>query len=98
MLVLQRSRDESIVIGDDRTSFVQITPLEESKLRNCTDPALADLASRLLSTLGKPVEVCVVDIRCNHRVRTGVTAPKEIPVHRKEVFQTIQKERARKAS
>ena len=89
MLVLSRQRDETIMIGDDRTSMVQITPLEEQKLRHCTEPGLFELCGRLLASLGNPIQTTVVDIR-GDKVRIGVTAPKETPVHRKEVYEAIQ--------
>ena len=38
------------------------------------------------------VIVTVVDIR-GENVRLGVEAPKEIPVHRREVYDAIQEER-----
>lgn len=58
MLVLSRSKEESIMIGDE-------------------------------------VEVMIIDIRGN-KVRLGITAPKSIPVHRKEVYKAIWRERAGK--
>lgn len=36
------------------------------------------------------IRITVVDIR-GDKVRLGVTAPKETPVHRREVFEAIQK-------
>jgi len=42
------------------------------------------------------VIVTIVDIRGDD-VRLGVEAPKEIPVHRQEVFDAIQRERAQEA-
>jgi len=54
MLVLTRSRDETIMIGDD-------------------------------------VEVTVVDIR-GDKVRIGISAPRRIAVHRKEVYDQIRAE------
>lgn len=35
------------------------------------------------------IEITVVEIR-GDRVRLGIQAPKEIPVHRKEVFEAIK--------
>lgn len=37
------------------------------------------------------IEVCVVDIR-RDKVRLGVKAPVECPVHREEVYKAIQRE------
>ncbi|UCG15732.1 MAG: carbon storage regulator CsrA [Phycisphaerales bacterium] len=54
MLVLSRTRDETIMIGDD-------------------------------------IEITVVDIR-GDKVRLGINAPVHIPVHRKEVYNAIQRE------
>lgn len=56
MLVLSRTKNESIMIGDD-------------------------------------VEIIIVDVR-GDKVRLGITAPKTISVHRKEVYNAIQDEKA----
>ena len=42
--------------------------------------------------IGDDVEVIIVDVR-GDKVRLGITAPKEIPVHRMEVYQAIQREK-----
>jgi carbon storage regulator len=41
--------------------------------------------------IGDNIEITVVDIR-GDKVRLGITAPSKIPVHRKEVYEAIQKE------
>ena len=41
--------------------------------------------------IGQNVEITVVDIR-GDKVRLGITAPSEIPVHRKEVYDAIKQE------
>lgn len=38
------------------------------------------------------VEITVVDIR-GDKVRLGITAPKDVPVHRREVYDAIQREK-----
>lgn len=39
------------------------------------------------------VEITIVDVR-GDKVRLGITAPKKISVHRKEVYEAIQREKA----
>ena len=41
--------------------------------------------------IGDTIEVTVVDIR-GDKVRLGVVAPKEVSVHRKEVYEAIRRE------
>ncbi len=41
--------------------------------------------------IGDNIEVTVVDIR-GDKVRLGITAPKDISVHRKEVYEAIRRE------
>ncbi len=45
--------------------------------------------------IGDNVEITIVDVR-GDKVRLGITAPKEIPVHRREVFDAIQREKITK--
>ena len=42
--------------------------------------------------IGDDVEVTIVDVR-GDKVRLGITAPKNITVHRKEVYEAIQREK-----
>jgi carbon storage regulator len=48
-------------------------------------------------TIGDEIEVMVLDIR-EDQVRIGIKAPKEIPVHRKEVYEAIEAENLRAAA
>ena len=41
--------------------------------------------------IGDDIEIIIVDVR-GDKVRLGITAPKEIPVHRMEVYEAIQRE------
>jgi len=46
--------------------------------------------------IGDEVEITIVDVR-GDKVRLGITAPKHIPVHRREIYDAIQREKAQKA-
>jgi carbon storage regulator len=42
--------------------------------------------------IGDDIEITIVDVR-GDKVRLGITAPREIPVHRREVYEAIQREK-----
>jgi len=42
--------------------------------------------------IGDDVEITIVDVR-GDKVRLGITAPKSIPVHRREIYEAIQREK-----
>jgi carbon storage regulator len=42
--------------------------------------------------IGDDVEITIVDVR-GDKVRLGITAPKNIPVHRREIYDAIQREK-----
>jgi carbon storage regulator len=46
--------------------------------------------------IGDEVEITIVDVR-GDKVRLGITAPKSIAVHRREVYDAIQREKEAKA-
>lgn len=46
--------------------------------------------------IGDNVQITIVDIR-GDKVRLGIMAPSEIPVHRKEVYDAIQRENRKAA-
>lgn len=46
--------------------------------------------------IGDNVVITVVDVR-GDKVRLGIEAPREIPVHRREVYEAIQRENRRAA-
>jgi len=41
--------------------------------------------------IGDNIEITIVDIR-GDKVRLGITAPKDVAVHRKEVYEAIKRE------
>ena len=45
--------------------------------------------------IGDDVEITIVDVR-GDKVRLGITAPKQISVHRREIYDAIQREKAEK--
>lgn len=47
--------------------------------------------------IGDHIVITVVDIR-GDKVRLGIEAPKEVTVHRQEVYEAIQRENALKTS
>jgi carbon storage regulator len=42
--------------------------------------------------IGDDIEITIVDVR-GDKVRLGITAPKNITVHRREVYEAIQREK-----
>lgn len=47
--------------------------------------------------IGDNIKITIVDIR-GDKVRLGIEAPTEIPVHRQEVYEAIQRETQRGAT
>ncbi len=45
--------------------------------------------------IGDDIEVTIVDVR-GDKVRLGINAPRSVSVHRKEIYELIQKEKAEK--
>ena len=47
--------------------------------------------------IGDNIFVTLVEIRRGH-VRLGIEAPKDVPVHRKEIYEALRRERMRERS
>jgi len=45
--------------------------------------------------IGDDIEILIVDVR-GKKVRLGITAPKAVPVHRKEVYEAIHQGKTEK--
>ena len=47
--------------------------------------------------IGDDVEITIVDVR-GDKVRLGINAPRNVSVHRKEIYEAIQKEKTDEVS
>lgn len=47
--------------------------------------------------IGDDIEITIVDVRAD-KVRIGIQAPRQVSVHRKEIYQAIQEENAASAA
>jgi carbon storage regulator len=56
------------------------------------------LSRRINETIkiGDDIEIMIIDVR-GDQVRIGVAAPKDVPVHRKEIYLQIQQENVKAA-
>ena len=43
--------------------------------------------------IGDDIEIVVVEVR-GGKVRLGITAPKHVPVHRREIYEIVRREKA----
>ena len=93
MLVLSRMRDESIMFGDNL--LVTMWSIKGDKVGiqiNGTSAVYIEWDEPYV--LGDEISITVIDIR-RDKVRFGITCPKEVPVHRKEVYDVIKKNERR---
>ncbi len=44
--------------------------------------------------IGEDIEIMIIDIR-HDKVRLGIAAPRSVPVHRREVYEAIQRKEVR---
>jgi carbon storage regulator CsrA len=93
-------RDESATIGAADAALIPLTSFQRTLLKHLLEEhdTLAGELHKLLSEAEDgPIEVTVVDIR-GDKVRLGITAPKSVEVHRREVFDARKREAAAAAA
>jgi carbon storage regulator len=112
MLVLSRQVGQTIMIGDDIFVTVDevfsdaarirvcasagiIEPLTDNVLEKRTNTATMLLHRDMLIRLGPDVTLTVVGLR-GDKVRVGIQNPPDMPVHRKEVYEVLKRERYRR--
>lgn len=74
---------------------VRMRPCQTDKQRSIVMLVLSRQKDESI-IIGDDVEITIVDVR-GDKVRLGINAPKSISVHRKEVYEAIQREKAEKA-
>ena len=99
MLVLSREKDQSIVIDECLCTVTKLTP-DQVTLKFSVDGKEDQVVKRKKNESIRlddiEVTIVVVEIRKMGtgalKVRLGVEAPREVPVHRKEVFDALNRE------
>ena len=96
MLVLSRAKNEALQIGEDTT--VTVTKIEETTttLTTTRDGKIIDTSVLQKNENIQVGDTAIIIVEIRHvgggsKVRLGVEAPKELPIHRKEVFEAIKR-------
>jgi len=103
MLVLSRQTGDALQVGDSLVTVTSITPdTAELKIETAIKGEVTTQRAKLkknenIQIQYAQVNIIVVEIREVEpsilKVRLGIEAPKEVPVHRKEVYDAIHREK-----
>jgi len=80
--------------GEQRKSFSRIFNVRSQRQKELTMLVLSRQKDESIM-IGDDVEITIVDVR-GDKVRLGIVAPREVPVHRREVYEAIQRENEEK--
>ncbi len=95
MLVFSRKDNEGIVVGDNVRITVEQVRKEHVRFKVEMDGSpnrFCELRKVQQFILEEKITVLLVEIRGN-RARIGIAAPTDCSVHRREVYETILRER-----
>jgi carbon storage regulator CsrA len=103
MLVLSRIAGESVLVGKQceieiavlavRPDIVELrAAYRANRSRISSEIRSGDFARDQVLDLGDGITCAVVDIRWD-KARLGITVPKDVMVHRREVWEAISRER-----
>jgi len=92
MLVLSRERGESIVVGPiDEETIDRLLFLAEKSGRGCLPTDEKQELETILKIFRSQIVFTVTNIR-GDKVKLGIQADREVPVHRLEVSEEIRRE------
>jgi|GEM_PF-3442717 len=104
MLVLSRTPGTSLILNEDRLVTIETVTPEQAEIRISRYPGGEELSRHTVRRDDEiqlddiQVQLYAVDLRPGisdgeNKLRLGITAPREMPIHRLEVYEAIRRER-----
>jgi carbon storage regulator len=99
MLVLSRVTDQSIQVGETLVTVTQLTKDKVTLELSGDNTGTHKLKKNESIKFEPDCTIVVIEVRssftgADKKVRLGVEAPREVPVHRKEVYDAIKRNEA----